>query len=126
MTELERCDGEIREHEANLRAGHPEVAGLFLNACRDIDSLGRFSADRFLFLLPGTGREGCQTLIDRLWHGMLELRPASSGPMSARCAFGSCTYPGPALERRADLLVRTERALAAALATSTGPRIRCD
>ncbi len=29
MTELERCDGEIREHEANLRAGHPEVAGLF-------------------------------------------------------------------------------------------------
>jgi hypothetical protein len=29
MTELERCDEEIREHEANLRAGHPEVAGLF-------------------------------------------------------------------------------------------------
>ena len=29
MTELERCDNEIREHEANLRAGHPEVAGLF-------------------------------------------------------------------------------------------------
>jgi len=29
MTELERCDDEIREHEANLRAGHPEVAGLF-------------------------------------------------------------------------------------------------
>jgi len=26
---LERCDAEIREHEANLRAGHPEVAGLF-------------------------------------------------------------------------------------------------
>ena len=29
MTELERCNEEIREHEANLRAGHPEVAGLF-------------------------------------------------------------------------------------------------
>ena len=29
MTELEHCDEEIREHEANLRAGHPEVAGLF-------------------------------------------------------------------------------------------------
>ena len=29
MTELERCDEQIREHEANLRAGHPEVAGLF-------------------------------------------------------------------------------------------------
>ena len=29
MTELERCDAEIREHEANLRAGHPDVQGLF-------------------------------------------------------------------------------------------------
>ena len=29
MNELEHCDEEIREHEANLRAGHPEVAGLF-------------------------------------------------------------------------------------------------
>ena len=29
MTELQRCEKEIREHEANLRAGHPEVAGLF-------------------------------------------------------------------------------------------------
>ena len=29
MTELERCDQEIREHEANLRAGNKDVAGLF-------------------------------------------------------------------------------------------------
>ena len=29
MTELERCDEQIREHEANLRSGHKDVAGLF-------------------------------------------------------------------------------------------------
>ena len=29
MTELERCDQEIREHETNLRAGNKDVAGLF-------------------------------------------------------------------------------------------------
>ena len=29
MTELERCNAEIREHEANLRSGHKDVAGLF-------------------------------------------------------------------------------------------------
>jgi hypothetical protein len=29
MTELERCDEEIRDHEANLRTGHKDVAGLF-------------------------------------------------------------------------------------------------
>jgi len=29
MNELERCDEQIREHEANLRSGHKDVAGLF-------------------------------------------------------------------------------------------------
>jgi len=29
MTELERCDEQIREHEANLRSGHKDVAGLY-------------------------------------------------------------------------------------------------
>jgi hypothetical protein len=29
MTELERCDEEIRDHEANLRTGHKDVAGIF-------------------------------------------------------------------------------------------------
>jgi hypothetical protein len=28
--ELERCDREIQEHEANLLAGHPDIAGLLL------------------------------------------------------------------------------------------------
>jgi hypothetical protein len=30
MTELERCDVEIREAERLLRAGHPDVQGLLL------------------------------------------------------------------------------------------------
>ena len=29
MTELERCDEEIQEHEANLCTGHKDVTGLF-------------------------------------------------------------------------------------------------
>ena len=29
MTELERCDEEIRDHETKLRGGHGDVAGLF-------------------------------------------------------------------------------------------------
>ena len=29
MTELERCDEEIRKNEANLRTGHRDVPGLF-------------------------------------------------------------------------------------------------
>ena len=29
MTELERCDEEIRDHEAKLHTSHKDVAGLF-------------------------------------------------------------------------------------------------
>ena len=29
MTELERCDKEVRDHEAKLRTGHKDVTGLF-------------------------------------------------------------------------------------------------
>jgi hypothetical protein len=29
MTELQRCDEEIRDHEGKLRTGHQDVAGLF-------------------------------------------------------------------------------------------------
>jgi len=30
MTELERCDGEIRDVEFLLRGGHPDIEGLLL------------------------------------------------------------------------------------------------
>ena len=51
MTELERCDNEIREHEANLRAGHPEVAGLFR-------ALLDWRTERQLLIAAGEERNG--------------------------------------------------------------------
>lgn len=43
-----------------------EVAAVFLNECRDIDVLGRFTATTFLFLLPGTPPDGAATLARRM------------------------------------------------------------
>jgi hypothetical protein len=43
MTELERCDHEIREMEQLLRSGHPDVEGLLL-------ALADWRAERGLIL----------------------------------------------------------------------------
>ncbi|GDY01943.1 hypothetical protein LBMAG49_12720 [Planctomycetota bacterium] len=43
-----------------------EVAAVFLNECRDIDVLGRFTPSIFLFLLPGTPPDGAATLAKRM------------------------------------------------------------
>jgi len=54
-----------------------EVAGVFLNACRDIDVLARFTETTFLFLLPGTGPDGASVLARRMLAG---LRSRTFGP----------------------------------------------
>ncbi len=43
-----------------------EVASVFLNECRDIDVLSRFTETTFLFLLPGTGPDGAAILTRRM------------------------------------------------------------
>ena len=48
--------------DVDRRAALAEAAGVFLNECRDIDVLARFSESVFLFLLPGTGAEGAKVL----------------------------------------------------------------
>lgn len=65
------------------RAVLAEVAGVFLNECRDIDVLARFTATTFLFLLPGTGPDGAlvlarrmlQSLRERTFAGGMRLQP---------------------------------------------------
>jgi GGDEF domain-containing protein len=42
------------------------VAGIFLNECRDIDVVGRYDSDSFLFLLPQTGASGAKILTSRI------------------------------------------------------------
>lgn len=54
-----------------------EVASVFLNECRDIDILARYTPSVFLFLLPGTGADGAQALCRRMLES---LRARSFGP----------------------------------------------
>ncbi|MBK8096681.1 MAG: GGDEF domain-containing protein [Planctomycetes bacterium] len=54
------------------RAVLAEAAGVFLNECRDIDVLARFTATTFLFLLPGTGPDGALVLARRMLQSLRE------------------------------------------------------
>lgn len=84
------------------RALLAEVAAVFLNECRDIDVLGRFTATTFLFLLPGTPPDGAATLARRM------LRSLQSREFSGKIApaAGVASVPDSGIaDRKAFLLV---------------------
>ena len=85
------------------RALLADAAGVFLNECRDIDVLARFTATTFLFLLPGTGSEGATVLARRMLDALRERLPDDPGiaPACGIASIPSSQIP----DRRAFLLV---------------------
>jgi GGDEF domain-containing protein len=89
--------------DAARRALLADAAGVFLNECRDIDVLARFTATTFLFLLPGTGAEGAAVLARRMLDSLRQRLPAAPG---LEPACGLATIPSSQVpDRRAFLLV---------------------
>lgn len=107
--------GEISDVER--RAGLAEAAGVFLNECRDIDVLARFSESVFLFLLPGTGAEGAQVLANRI---LGSLKERLQGQVAANPAGGLCTVPSADIANRKSFVAVAEACLTKAKAAGTG------
>jgi GGDEF domain-containing protein len=84
-----------------------EIAGVFLNECRDIDVLGRFTATTFLFLLPGTSPPGATALVQRLLT-TLGGRPF---PVPVEPVAGIAAAPSSGIADRRDLLRLAEACL---------------
>lgn len=93
-----------------------EVAGVFLEECRDIDVLARFTPTVFLFLLPGTGPDGALVVARRMVRALTER--TFSGGVALRPAIGIATAPHPAVADRKSFVARAEGALRAAERTS--------
>jgi len=99
-----------------------EAAGVFLNECRDIDVLARFSPTVFLFLLPGTGPDGAEILAKRILASLQKRLVGKSGiaPVAGMSSIPSSEVP----DRRAFLaiaeacLAKARTAGAGAVATS--------
>ncbi len=69
-----------------------EVASVFLNECRDIDVLGRFTTTTFLFLLPGTPPFGAKALAQRLIASLNDRE--FELPLRPRAGVASCPMAG--------------------------------
>ena len=103
--------------DVDRRAALAEAAGVFLNECRDIDVLARFSPDVFLFLLPGTGAEGARVLADRIVASLAERLAAF---VSARPAGGLATVPSAEVTDRKRFVAVAEACLERAMADGAG------
>jgi diguanylate cyclase (GGDEF)-like protein len=104
---------DIGEAAAAMREGPDrsvllaEVASVFLNECRDIDVLGRFTTTTFLFLLPGTPPLGAQALARRLMQSLRER--SFSAPVRPAC--GVVSVPMAGISDRRQFLVVAEECL---------------
>jgi GGDEF domain-containing protein len=103
--------------DVDRRAALAEAAGVFLNECRDIDVLARFSENVFLFLLPGTGADGAHVLASRI---VASLKDRLQGQVVANPAGGLCTVPSADINDRKSFLAVAEACLSKARSTGTG------
>jgi GGDEF domain-containing protein len=90
------------------------LAGIFLNASRDTDILGRFDTSSFLFFLPNTGPDGAGVMARRIRVAAEEegLRDLVGDRIAI--AVGISYFPHPDVARREDLFSRAREAFLAA------------
>ncbi len=112
------CGADLPDDEIDRRTVLAEIASVFLNECRDIDTLSRFTETVFLFLLPGTGSDGAAAVARRMLEGLRE-RPLSGGVEIAPAA-GIATVPMSGIADRTAFLRAAETCLRSARAESDG------
>ena len=86
------------------------LAGVFLNASRDTDVLGRFDQSSFLFFLPNTGPDGAEVMARRIRVAAEEqgLSDLVGDPLEIAVGISFC--PHPEIEQREDLFTRAREA----------------
>lgn len=97
-----------------------EVAGVFLNECRDIDVLGRYDDTSFLMLLPHTGPVGARVLAKRV----LDRLRAVDAPIELEAAVAIVAVPLAGVERKDELLDLARLTLVSAWAGSGEERVQ--
>jgi diguanylate cyclase (GGDEF)-like protein len=91
-----------------------ELAGIFLEASRDTDVLGRFDESSFLFLLPNTGPDGATVMARRVGDLAQKrgLRDLVGDPLVL--SVGIANAPSADVRRREDLFAKARKAFLSA------------
>ncbi len=88
-----------------------EVANVCRDTVRAIDLVGRYEEDSIALLLLMTGREGAQTVAERLRTNVNRIRLAGSqGTVQVSATLGVCTYPRKNCASIFDLLALAQEA----------------
>ena len=90
------------------------LAGIFLNASRDTDILGRFDQSSFLFFLPRTGPDGAEVMASRIRESAEEQGLRDLVGDLLQIAVGISYCPHPDVVKREDLFSRARSAFLAA------------
>jgi len=90
------------------------LAGIFLNASRDTDILGRFDQSSFLFFLPQTGPDGAEVMASRIREAAEEQGLRDLVGDLLQIAVGISYCPHPDVGKREDLFSRARSAFLAA------------
>lgn len=82
---------------------------------REGDVLARFGGEEFAVVLPGTGPEGAQTMVDRLVEAVRGVTIHQAAGWRLSVSVGAATWqPGSAVTKASELLTRADEALYAA------------
>jgi len=103
----DRLDGIQDPTERRVLLG--DISSVFLNECRDIDVLARFTENVFMVLMPGTGLAGARVLAKRIL-GELRKREFVGGHLLDPVA-GLATVPALGIQRSRELVARVEACL---------------
>ena len=109
LLDMGMAENALPEDALQRRTLLAEVASVFLNECRDIDVLGRFTVTTFLCLLPGTGTDGALVVARRILDNLCA-REFVGGRRLAPSA-GIVTVPATGIHRREAFLARAEACL---------------
>ena len=82
------------------------ISGTILTASRDVDLSARLGASRFGMLLPGTGADGAETMVQRVMSTILE---ASGGAL--HLSVGVTDGPREGLEKADEFVARAVKAV---------------
>lgn len=92
------------------------VAQVARESCRQIDVVGRYGGDEFVFVLPATGRDAAATFAERVRRRLAEspVPTNSGGTLQVTASFGVSQWDDLHMEEAAGLIQQADRAMYAA------------
>jgi diguanylate cyclase (GGDEF)-like protein len=89
------------------------VAGLARESCRQVDVVGRYSGDEFVFVLPATALQDAAAFAERFRRRLAEsLAPNHAGdPLRLTVSLGVAQWENESMEEPASLIAQADRAM---------------